>query len=667
MHEPRTHRRCRQDLRRLLKCGILAMICGSQMPSSAQTSALVEAAPSGRVTARWTSDLAHEPVLSQAQKLRLLREHIKYVFVLFQENRSFDFYFGTYPGADGLYSRPAADTAGFTQPIVNVDGTFGTISPFRIPASIVDINGNTVPLYPTDIASSNHSHIATARKLDLDKNGVARNDQYALTEEGVTLIDGKPSKFPSLESKQRGELVMAHVDCDTAPFLWQYADRFTLFDQFFDTVIGPSGPNAIAMIAGQSGATEWMLHPQLADGKNGTALPMVANARPYWGLALDASGAPAKPIPNSEAHPAHNLTFATLPLSFMGSDIEKTTAADYNPAFDLMDVQGDIKKIAGHGVAPIHWGWYQQGYGHEPTDPAGVATHKGYVAHHNGPQYFGYVADNPLSNAHMHGLNQFFADVAAHALPDSGVFYVRGGYGNIAGFHPADPNPHLATVFNGNDDHPGYSDSGISEALLAQEIDAIAQSPYWKQSAIVIAYDESDGLYDHAIPHVRAYGPKGLPLDQGPRIPFILISPYGVSHAISHERSEHSSIIKFVDELFNLIPLADLPDEQRGREIGREKYAQNDLGPADDQVEGVGDLFSGFDNLRLLGKRKLVPAAYAEIPKAVIDTFPHDGGQGCKVLGITPTDSGKLNPVPPDFNPRPGTNLGDPRSGHWTP
>jgi phospholipase C len=343
----------------------------------------------------------------------------------------------------------------------------------------------------------------------------------------------------------------------------------------------------------------------------------------------DESGAPAKPAPNPEANHASNLTFATLPLSFMGDQIEKTAAADYNPAFDLMDVQDDMKKIAGHGVAPIHWGWYQQGYEHESNDAPGKAAHKGYVIHHNGPQYFGYIADNPEASIHMHGLTQFFTDVADRKLPDSGVFYVRGGYGNIEGLHPADPNPKLATVYNGNDDHPGYSDSGIGESLLAEEIDAIASSPYWKDSAILIAYDESDGLYDHAQPHVRSHDAAGIPLDQGPRIPFILISPYGVSHAISHERSEHGSIIRFVDELFNLIPLADLPDEERGREIGRTKFGQNDLGPSDDKVAGVGDLFSGFDNLRLLGKRKLLPASYATIPRTAIDTFPHMGDDGC--------------------------------------
>jgi phospholipase C len=634
----------------------------------AQTIAALTPTPaSTREVGHWATDIAREPDLPPEVKLQLLREHIKYVFILFQENRSFDFYFGTFPGADGLYSQPAAQTAGFIQPIVNVDGTVATISPFRIPFTITDVNGKTVPLYPTDIASSDHSHLGTARKLDLDANGIARNDQYALTEEHVKLIDGKPDKLPTLERKQAGELVMAHIDCDAAPFLWQYADRFTLFDHFFDTVIGPSGPNAIAMIAGQSGETEWMLHPDLANGQHGSSIPMVANARPYWGLAEDASGAPAKPVPNSEAHPAKNLTFATLPLSFMGDEIEKTTAADYNPAFDLMDVQDDIKKIAGHGVAATNWGWYQQGYGHESNDAPGVAAHKGYVAHHNGPQYFGYVADNPLANEHMHSLSQFFTDVAGQKLPRSGVFYVRGGFGNIQGLSPADPDPKLATVYNGNDDHPGYADSGISEALLAREINAIARSPYWSQSAIFIAYDETDGLYDHEQPHVRSHDAAGVPLDSGPRIPFLLISPYGVTHAISHERTEHSSIIRFVDDLFNLVPLADLPDEEKGRQIGREKFGQNDLGPADDKVAGVGDLFSGFDNLRLLGKSKLIPPSYAEIPEATIDHFPHLQGEGCKVLHITPTDAGRTNPIPPDFNPRPDTTPGDPRSGNWTP
>jgi len=174
------------------------------------------APPSGTAVAAQVLDPQAEPALSAAAKLQLIRQHIKYVFVLFQENRAFDFYFGSYPGADGLYAGPQgpyppASVPGFTQKIVNTDGTVATITPFRIPATIKDAAGKIVPLYPADIASVNHSHVGVARKLALDAQGVAQNTEYALTEEGVTLKDGKPSHAPTLERKQFGELVMAHV------------------------------------------------------------------------------------------------------------------------------------------------------------------------------------------------------------------------------------------------------------------------------------------------------------------------------------------------------------------------------------------------------------------------------------------------------------------------
>ena len=621
-------------------------------------------------------DPAQEPALSQAEKWQLIRQRIKYVFVLFQENRSFDFYFGTYPGADGIYAGPDGpykngQVPGFTQLIVNTDGTLGTVTPFRIPATVKDADGKTVPLYPADIASVDHSHAGIARKIALDANGVAQNSDYALTEEGVKLVDGVPSMAPTLERKQFGELVMSHVDCDTAPILWRYADRFTLFDHFMDTIIGPSTPNAIAMIAGQGGETQWMLHPgEAASGGQGkgAVVPVVSDPQPYWGSPLDTANRVNQPqAVKPFGGVSKNLTFASLPLSFMGSAIQQTTAADYDPAFDLPDVQQDIEKIAGHGVKAIHWAWYQQGYDHEINDPSWKASHEGYIAHHNAPQYFGYVANNPQASTHLHGLSEFFDAIAKRQLPSSGVFYVRGGYGNLHNWKPEDPNPKLMEVFAGNDDHPGYSDTQISEGLLAEEINAIAESPYWNQSAILIAYDESDGEYDHAQPRIRSHDANGLPLEQGPRIPAILISPYAVAHGVSHAPAEHSSIIKFVDNLFDLIPLADLPDELRARQIGAEQFGQPNLGPADDKVEGVGDMTSAFDVLRLQGKRPPLSADYASIPTAEIAKFPHANGAGCRLLGITPTDSGLPNPVPADFNPRPDTTPGIPAAGGWTP
>ncbi len=657
--------------------------------AAAQSGTQVTTGPkSSDLAQRYVRDPDHEPALSDADKLRLLRQKVKYVFVLYQENRSFDFQFGTFPGAEGLFSHPANQTPGFVQPIVGTDGSIGTISPFLIPPTVTDVHGHAVPLYPADTDSVDHSHKGIDNSLDLGADGVPRNDRYALNAEGLTtrngqivsLATGAPATFnPTLTARQRAELVMSHIDCDTIPFIWQYADRFTLLDNFRQTTIGPSTPNAIAMIAGQSGETQWALHPEQAS--NNTAnpavasshgVPVVADPGPFPGSNLDTAS--VKPPYNSgdvsPAKPTLNQTYASLPLSFMGNQIEQTIKSDENPALDLVDVQHDVQTIA-RGLGPINWGWYQEGYDAEPTDTAGSASHRSYIVHHNGPQYFGYIGDNTQAVSHLHGLGDFFADVAAKRLPQAGgVFYVRGGYSNIAGLKPVDPNPTVRKNFLGDDDHPAYSDAQISEALLATEINAIAASPYWANSAIIITYDETDGLYDHVVPHIRSFDPEGAPLAGGPRIPAIVISPFSRTHAIAHAYAEHSSVIKFIDALFTLTPLADLPDEVRGRELGLHATGQKDLGPADDRVPEISNLFSAFDNARLTRAAEPLPAGYAEIPADVVAALPHYGGNGCAALNIVPTDyaGGKpIDPPPADFNPRPATTPGVPTSGTWTP
>ncbi len=668
-------------LRRTLRYALGCATCLWLMPPgschSAAPALVTLQPPSSALVGSLTRDPAASPTPGDAEMLRLLRRRVKYVFVLFQENRSFDSHFGTFPGADGLYSQPAARTPGFRQRMVDTDGSVTSISPFLITPTLLDPSGAPVPLYPADTDSTDHTHDGINNSLDLDSGTMlARNDRYALDEEGLTTQDGRivslatglpAAKPPSEKQKQRAELVMAHLDCDTTPFLWRFADRFVLFDNFYQTIIGPSSPNAVAMIAGQAGETQWALHPFLA------GLPMLDDPPPYAGSLRD--GASLKPPFGthgaSAAAPGPNHTYATLPLSFMGRDIAQTIKADQNPEFDLLDVQDDIRTIASARVRPTGWGWYQEGYDHEPTDPDGAASHATYITHHNGPQYFGYIGDNTRLASNLHGLADFYADVAAHRLPaKGGVFYVRGGYGNNDGLVPVDPSPAVRAAFAGSDDHPGYSDTQIAESLLADEVDAIAASPYWAESAIIIAYDETDGLYDHRSPHIRERDRYGNPLAAGPRIPAIVISPFARAHVVSHEYAEHSSVIKFIDALFGLTPLSELPDERKGRAAGLREFGQPDLGPADGRDSEAGSLFSAFDPARLQGSAPPLPASYAMIPDSEIRQLPHDDGQGCRALEIVPTDyvNGKLiDPPPADFNPRPGTSPGIPSYGHWTP
>ncbi len=647
------------------------------------------APPSSDMVAHYATDMRMQSALTTAEKVKLLQQKVKYVFVLFQENRSFDHYFGTFPGAHGLFTQPASEAPGFVQPLVDTDGTVGTISPFLIPQTVKTGAGNTVPIYPADIASVDHSHSGIVNKQDFVGN-VSLNDRFGLDQEGLTTdAQGNPvsiktgapaSANPTLMQKQMGELVMGHVDCDTIPYLWQYADRFALFDNFHMTVTGPSTPNALALIAGQSGLTQWALHP--GEGSNNKVAPTVAasggvpvvgDPGPFPGSNLDFSSVkpPNNPIDENPNTPTLNQTYASLPLSFMGADIEAIVANDPNPALDLLDIQHDIKHIAHDGNPQLNWGWFQEGYAAEPTDSAAVPLHSSYIIHHNGPQYFGYVADNPVvAGAHLAGLQDFFTAVNDQQLGGSGVFYVRGGYNNNDNLLPVDPNPAVQAAFPGSDDHPGYADSQISEQLLADEVNAIAASPYWKDSAIIITYDESDGFYDHAAVTSRVKDPEGAPLEPSSRIPTIVISPYAKAHAIVSQNSEHSSVIKFIDKLFNLTPLADLPDETRGFALGKSQFGQDYVGPADAKTPGIGDMLAAFDNARLTGMAPMLPAAYAQILPDVKPSLPHYAAGGCYTLNIVPTDyvdGTLLDPAPADFNPRPSTTPGIPTSGGWTP
>src|SRR5208337_3577980 len=150
---------------------------------------------------------------------------------------------------------------------------------------------------------------------------------------------------------------------------------------------------------------------------------------------------------------------------------------------------------------------------------------------------------------------------------------------------------------------------------------------------------------------------------------------------VSHVYSEHSSVIKFIDELFNLTPLANLPDEAAAITAGASNPAFNgpngpqaNLGPAD-ALATMGDLLEAFDNDRLTGALAPLPASYATISPSLVHTLPHyvsttSGGApqyGCQYLGISPTDypgryilGGAIDPPPIDFNSRPVQSPGNP-------
>ena len=598
----------------------------------------------------------NEPHLSEKQEVALLHGKVKYIFVIYQENRSFDSYFGTFPGADGLFSQPEGQIAGFTQYLTDTDGGRVAIHPFRIGPKE----------YAADLDDVGHGHKELLAKMDV-ADGAARMDMYAQTEEDA---HNRAGGNPSLKAKQFGELAMAYEDGDTIPFLWRYANRFVLCDHIFQLFSGPSTPGNIAILAAQTGATQWMLHPDEATKGSGPGVPIVDDTDPLWGSPLDpfrsVDGIPydSKDYAKIERTGVTqlNLTFATVPLTLTGSALGAVTQSDRDPKGDLADINEDIAKISASGQQQLGWGWYQEGYGADPEptggpDPVDAEGHKfSYVTHHNGPQYFGYLANNPKMSASMQGLTDFLTAVKNNALPSQGgLFFIKGGEHNFMGLAPADPDLD-SRGFHGDDDHPGDSDSEISEAMAATMINAIAQSPYWGQCAIIITWDDSQGAFDHLPPPIRSYGPDGKPQNDGPRVPFLVLSPYSRTHTVDHDEGDQACVVKFADTVFGLIPLADLPDEEKGRELGEKQGLQNE-GPLDDKVSGITDLVSAFDPARLAGKAAPLPGSYAAIPDDLVGGISKQSQLGLSWVGIEPTDyqQGIANPIPSDFNPRPST------------
>ena len=147
------------------------------------------------------------------------------------------------------------------------------------------------------------------------------------------------------EGAEFAKLVMSHVDCDTIPFFWQYANRFTIFDNIFATEDTPSTPNAIAMIAGPVGRDAMgrapgetlSTRPQTADrqrhdqrhdlyrhgARRRACRSSTTRSR---GGARRSTLRPRNRQPTSAkeswapSNTAVNLTFATVPLTLAGNE-----------------------------------------------------------------------------------------------------------------------------------------------------------------------------------------------------------------------------------------------------------------------------------------------------------------------------------------------------------
>ena len=174
---------------------ILAVSLIGSLPgiASAQTAPAGVTSPSALVHLQPDPSAAVKPYVvdpataspSRDEIIAALRKKVRYVFVVFNENHSFDNEFGSFPGVNGLYSdglkpRDAAATPGFLQRYTDWQGQARTAQPFRI--------GPEQNATYTD--SVDHSHKGLAKKIDVGPDNVARMEGFAATEYGRCVASG---------------------------------------------------------------------------------------------------------------------------------------------------------------------------------------------------------------------------------------------------------------------------------------------------------------------------------------------------------------------------------------------------------------------------------------------------------------------------------------------
>ena len=451
---------------------------------------------------------------------------IKHVVVLFDENESFDHYFGTYPYA--------ANTDGSTftakKGTPKVNGLYKKITK----------SGPTGPLLTANPNEYNPERLTHSQALTCDQNhgytpeqeaynGGAMNEFVQYTQSASTCAAGTNEFF------QPG-LVMDYYDGNTVTALWNYAQNYALDDNNYDTNFGPSTPGALNVISGNDG------HAYAVSPTTGAVVPDPGTVSDLNSKGLGTIYGDLDPAYDDCSDASHTAT----------SPVGVATGQNIG---DLLNAQ------------KITWGWFQGGFAPTSTNAAGLpvcgAEHENiggvevadYSPHHNPFEYYKSTANPkhlPPSSEKAIG----HTDQANHQY-DLSDFYTTLADGNM----PAVSYLKAAAYQDG---HPGYSDPLDEQTFLVNSINQIEKSKYWSSTAIVIAYDDSDGWYDHV------YGPVingsnttadkavctpvptrlGSDPDRcgfGPRLPLLVISPYTKANSVTSKLTNQASVVNFIE------------------------------------------------------------------------------------------------------------------------
>ena len=162
------------------------------------------------------------------------------------------------------------------------------------------------------------------------------------------------------------------------------------------------------------------------------------------------------------------------------------------------------------------------------------------------PPSAGLFPDTWAANpSHFAPLSQFYSDADAGLLPSVSWVEASDFQGGVS---PAEEPP---------------CDPQVGEAFVEGVVRAVIASPQWPSTALFVTWDEGGGLYDHVVPP-PACVPDDIPLsvpdggfsvafDQyGLRVPLLVVSPYAKRGYVSHQVTDHASILRFVEARFGL-------------------------------------------------------------------------------------------------------------------
>ncbi len=463
---------------------------------------------------------------------------IKHLVVIYNENVSFDHYFATYPTATNPPGEPAFTAAPDTPWVSNL-----------VTAHLMTNNPNFTN--PANGAGA-------ANPFRLDRSEAATADQdHSYTPEQLAYDHGKADLFPKYtghgDPGGKGVLgttglVMGYYDGNTVTALWNYAQHFAMSDNAHGNTYGPSTPGALEVVSGQTNGQRFVGKTKTEKAKAGVAY----TENGIGGLTM-----------LGDLDPGHDPCSTRANLVMMGGD-------------NIGDLLNE---------ADITWGGFMGGFNLETKNANGTtgcdrSTYstvvkkaiKDYIPHHNWFQYYASTANpthaRPRSPAdvgysfapdgtrdpanHEYGLNDFYDAVKAGNFP--AVSFIK-----LPGYQDA---------------HPGYSDPLDEQRGIVNLVNFIMQQPGWKDTAIIITYDDSDGWYDHGFtaPTNPSYdkvadqldgpgkcgfgtplpGISGQPVNGrcglGPRLPFLVISPWAKPNYVSHSEIDQASVVRFIED-----------------------------------------------------------------------------------------------------------------------